>query len=99
MFSLYLSNFSLRFQKRIKAVFHKHCILIRPPYSRKIIYLSSYKYKSVLKYLMQVSSINTVDCHLLHMGTARQIFGKVADHKGKDKRSAIFNHLFNGKGC
>ena len=98
-----VGNWSLKFQKRLISVFQKHNVAIKPAYTS--IKLSDYyNNKSKCSEAFNANVIYKYTCSVDQSisyirETSRQIFRRIADHKGTDKKNAIIEHLFDCKHC
>ena len=101
--TVYLGNPSLKFQKHVKSVFHKYKVEIKPAYtSRKV--SNYFNNKSNCSEAFNANVIYKYTCsedqNISYVGeTSRQLFRRIEDHKGSDKNSAIFQHIYNCKSC
>ena len=83
---IYLGNCSLRCQKRIKTVFEKHGVRIIPAYTTKKV-SEYFNVKSKCSEIFDANVIYKYTCSadqsISYIGeTSRQMFRRVADHKG-----------------
>ena len=101
--TMYVGNCSLKFHKRITSIFEKHNVVIKPAYTSKKV-SDYFNNKSKCSEAFDANVIYKYTCsvepNISYIGeTSRQMFRRIADHKGIDKNSAIFDHLFNCEHC
>ena len=96
-----MGNPSLKFQKSIKFGFQKYSIKIKPAHtSRKYqnILTTKSKFSETFDANVTYKYTCSEDQNIFYVGeTSRQLFRQIEDHKGSNKNSAIFQHIYNCK--
>ena len=98
--TIYVSNPSLKFQKRIKPVFQKYNIEIKPAYTAEKCPTISTTKANARKLSIRMSFTNILALNISYVGeTSKQLFRRIKNHKEFDKNSATFQHIYNCKSC